>query len=216
MQFFLLFLFYVLSACSAHQSAEKETLNVVNVTEVAQDIRLPRNLFKELEAELNEEFSGTATIFTYIPLQVQFNEADGQKVLKDTPLNFHFEKGGGQIDLKEVVSGTGSFYLNFPPDQFSNTSELVHLYYISQAPIKLIGDDQFGLGCGKWIDLKKSFKKLQNGTFLKLNTTQQRHLHVLAGHYVFVFKQLNQIMLTQMSITDTRYPNELCSVGEIK
>jgi hypothetical protein len=181
---------------------------------VAQDIKLPRNLFKELEKEISDDLKTTLPVFVYMPLQVEFREK-GHGVLKDSPLLFSFEKGGGQVDLKEVVAGQGTFFMSFPAGQFSETAELMHLYYISQAPVRKIDQENFGLGCGKWVDIKSRFKKLQNPEFLKLNTTQLRHLFVLAGHYVFVFKETNQIYLSQLSVTDSRFTNELCiSTGE--
>ena len=205
-----IFLFF-LCACSSHDE-HKETLNTVKVKEVAEDIRLPLNLFKEFEKEISEEFKLVSPVFIFMPLQVQFNEVIGNRgVLKDSLIRFELEKGGGQIDLKDFVTGTGSFNMSFPAAQFASTVELAHLFYISESPIKKIQGESFGLGCGKWIDLKAHFKKLENPQYLKLNTTQNRHLHVLAGHYVFVFKQTNQIYLTQLTLTDSRKSKELCT-----
>jgi len=199
-----------LSSCSSHHEAE--TVNTVKVNEVAEDISLPLNLFKEFEKELTEEFKSVAPVFIFMPLQVRFSEShDGRGVLKDTSIQFDLEKGGGKVDLKEVMNGQGSFYMNFPADQFASTLDIMHLYYISQAPVKKIQGESFGMGCGKWIDLKDSFKKFTKPETLKFNTTQLRYLHVLAGHYVFVLKQSNQIYLSQLTLTDSRFPAELCT-----
>ncbi len=201
-----------LTACSFQHEDEKQTLNTIKVKEVAEDIKLPLNLFKEFEKEITEEFKSVNPVYIFMPLQVQFNETDGNRgVLKDTLIRYELEKGGGQVDLKDVVSGTGSFYMSFPAEQFASTVELTHLFYISESPVKKIQGENFGMGCGKWMDLKSHFTKLEKPTFLKINTTQNRHLHVLAGHYLFVFKQTNQIYLTQLTLTDSRYSNELCN-----
>lgn len=197
-------------ACSSH--SEHEAVSTVKVKEVAEDISLPLNLFKEFEKELEEEFKSVSPVFIFMPLQVQFKEThDGRGVLKDTAIQFDLDKGGGKVDLKEVVSGQGSFYMHFPAEQFASTMEIAHLYYISQAPVKKIQGEAFGLGCGKWIDLKDSFKKFTKPNTLKFNTTGLRHLHVLAGHYVFVLKQSNQIYLSQLTLTDSRSPEALCT-----
>jgi len=209
-RFFLASLLVLGASCSSHH--EKEAINTVKVKEVAEDISLPLNLFKEFEKELEEEFKSVSPVFIFMPLQVQFLEThDGRGVLKDTAIQFDLEKGGGKVDLKEVVSGQGSFYMHFPAEQFASTLEVTHLYYISQAPVKNIQGEAFGLGCGKWIDLKDSFKKFTKPSNLKFNTTGLRHLHVLAGHYVFVLKQGNQIYLSQLTITDSRFPEALCT-----
>lgn len=213
MRSFFLASILLLSACSSHH--QSDTTHTVKVKEVAEDINLPLNLFKEFEKELEEEFKNVSPVFIFIPLQVQFSEThDGRGVLKDTAIQFDLEKGGGRVDLKEVVSGQGSFYMHFPAEQFTSTMEVAHLFYISQAPVKNIQGEAFGLGCGKWIDLKGSYKKFTNANTLKFNTTGLRHLHVLAGHYVFVFKQGNQIYLSQLTLTDSRFPETFCnSVG---
>jgi hypothetical protein len=184
------------------------------VKEVAQDIRLPRNLFKEFEKEISDEFKNLTPVFVFLPLTVEFKENEHQNVLKDSLIRFEFEKGGGQIDLNDLVKGTGSFYMSFPAEQFGTNLELTHLYFISQSPTKKIANETFGMGCGKWIDIKSHFKQLQKPDYLKLNTTELRHLRVLAGNYIFVFKQTNQIYLTQLTINDSRYTNLLCkSIG---
>jgi hypothetical protein len=51
---------------------------------------------------------------------------------------------------------------------------------------------------------------LQKKDFLRVNTTGNRHLHVLAGSYVFVFRKSNQVLLTQITITDSKNKNNLC------
>lgn len=210
MKFLIGILILVGSACSSHH--ESETLNTVKIKEVAADIKLPLNLFKEFEKELEEEFKSVGPVFIFMPLQVRFSESSGERgVLKDSLIQFDLEKGGGKIDLQEVVRGQGSFFMSFPPAQFPSSLELIHLYYVSQSPIKKIQGESFGLGCGKWIDLKDSFKKFLKPEFLKLNTTQQRYLHVLAGHYVFVLKQANQIYLSQLTLFDSRFPNDQCT-----
>ncbi len=212
-RFFLASLLIGITSCSSHK--EHEAINTIKVKEVAEDISLPLNLFKEFEKELEEEFKSVSPVFIFMPLEVQFAEThDGRGVLKDVAIKFDLEKGGGKVDLKEIVTGQGSFYMHFPAEQFASTMEIAHIYYISQAPIKKIQGESFGLGCGKWIDLKDSFKKFTKPNSLKFNTTGFRHLHVLAGHYVFVLKQSNQIYLSQLTLIDSRSLETLCtSVG---
>lgn len=209
-RFFLTSLFICLFGCSSHE--EHKSINTIQVKEVAEDINLPLNLFKEFEKELVEEFKNLSPVFIFMPLQVQFTEThDGRGVLKDTAIQFNLEKGGGKVDLKEVVAGQGSFHMHFPAEQFPSTLDVAHLYYISQAPVKKIQGESFGMGCGKWIDLKDHFKKFTKQGVLKFNTTQMRHLQVLAGHYVFVLKQGNQIYLSQLTLVDSRFPDALCN-----
>lgn len=203
----LFFLFLTLSSC--FESKKNEAALVINNNDIAQEIQIPQKILKEIEADLLAESKLLTPVYIFIPIQVTLTEGS-DLVLKSSPITFNFPKGGGLIDLKDVVTGQGSFYLNFPKEQFETLPELMHLYYISQAPVKKIDSEKFGLGCGKWIDIKNKFSQLQKPDFLKVNSTDQRYLHVLAGHYLFVFRNNNQIYLTQLSITDTRYSDKLC------
>ena len=191
---------------SKKEVAEVELKQII---EVAQDIQLPKAILAEVEKELTEDSKLLTPVYVFVPLQIELNEKN-KGVLQSSPQRFSFPKGGGRLDLKNIITGQGSFYLNFPAEQFTKLPELMHLYYVSQAPVKKIDQENFGLGCGKWVDIKKQFTHLQKADFFKLNTTALRYLYVLSGHYVFVFRENNQIYLSQLTITDSRYENELC------
>lgn len=193
--------------CSKHDEHEK--LEPIQVANYAKEIAIPKDLIPIIEADLLLESKVLNPVYIFSPLQVQFTEKSIH-TLKAHTLLYSFPKGGGEVDLQNIVIGQGSFYLSFPAEQFHDLPELEHLYYISQSPVVEIGHENYGLGCGKWIDLKKNFANLQKNDFLKLNTTLNRHLHVLAGHYVLVFRLKNQIYLTQLTLTDSKNLNQLC------
>ncbi|MBC7420498.1 MAG: hypothetical protein H7328_07185 [Bdellovibrio sp.] len=197
----------VFTACFKNKH-ETETAKTA-VSTVAQDIQIPKAIMAEIEKELSEDSKLISPVYLFLPLQIELHEKN-TGVLKTNLLAISFPKGGGILDLKDVVVGQGSFYLHFPKEQFAKLPELLHLYYVSQAPVKKIDQENFGLGCGKFIDIKKQFKNLQKDEFFKLNTTHLRHLYVLAGHYIFVFRENNQVSLSQLTITDSRYLNDLC------
>lgn len=205
-----IFLFFI-SGCFKSQTLPP--MQRVEVQTVAKEVKIPKIIMTNLEEELTKESKTIAPIYLFMPIEVQFNEASSG-VLKHPHIRFNLPKGGGSLDLKNIISSTGSFYMSFPPEQFEDASEntpnLLHLYYISNSPIKKIDGENFGLGCGKIIDLKKSFDKLQESYFLKLNTSGLRYLYVTAGRYIFVFKQSLKVYMTQLTITDSRYNDELC------
>lgn len=203
----LFFLFLVLTGCIKNK--EPSVIETVEIKTIAKEVQIPKILMSDLANEIANESKTIAPVYLFMPLQVQFTEFN-EGVLKSPALRFILPKGGGNIDLKDVVTGFGSFYLSFPPEQFENMPEFLHLYYISNSPVKKIENESFGLGCGKMIDLKKSFNKLKQWDFLKLNTSDQRYLYVTAGLYVFVFKQSSQIYMAQLTILDSRYNKELC------
>lgn len=208
LKFIFYFVLFMTASCT-HKN-EEHPVESTKVIEVAQDIKIPQQIITELDKELSEEHKLSSPVYIFLPLQVLFTDAH-QQTLKKPQFLFQFEKGGGEVDLSQIIKSQGSFYMSFPAEQFSSTLELLHLYYISQSPIKKIDNENYGLGCGKWVDLKSRYKKLQLVDFLKLNTTDLRYLHVLAGHFLFVFKQASQIYLTQLSITDSRFQQKLCN-----
>ena len=198
------------SSCFKKQAPVEAS--IIEVSEIAKEQAVPRAIMEQLESELKTESKSIAGMFFFTPLQVEFSEySDG--VLKSPLIRYNFPKGGGSIDLKEVVTGSGSFFMSFPPAQFEKQPELTHLYFISNSPITEIQHEYFGMGCGKWIDLKSNFSKLQKNDFLKLNTNELRYVFVMAGTYVFAFRQGTQVYLTQLTITDSRHTKVLC-LGE--
>ncbi len=205
--FVRLLLTFLLVGCAQNSSSEND--EIIDVRSLAKEVQIPKVLMTELVKEIISDSKTLTPVYLFMPLQVRFSElSDG--VLKKPALRFNFPKGGGNIDLKDVVLGSGSFYLSFPAEQFDENYEFLHLYYISNSPVKKIENESFGLGCGKMIDLKKSFSKLQKPEFLKLNTSDLRYLYVTAGMYVFVFKKSSQIFMAQLTIFDSRNSKELC------
>ena len=213
MKIFLLSLaIFVSTACTQNHKYVEPV--VAEVSEIANEQNIPRFLMEQLESEVQTESKSITPLFFFTPLRVEFVEKT-PGVLKSSSLQFGFPKGGGRIDLKDVVVGDGTFFMSFPKEQFEKLPDLVHLYFISNSPVTEIQREKFGLGCGKWVDLKANFSKLQKSDFLKLNSTELRHLFVTAGTYIFAFRQGTQVSLTQLTITDSRHTGALC-LGETR
>ena len=192
---------FLFLGCFKHEKIAESVR--VDVNAIAKELQIPRALMAEVEAEMAKESKNFSPVFIFIPLQVQFDELS-KSVLKTPSLRYSFPKGGGSIDYKDLVLGYGSFFMSFPNGQFEKLPELVHLYFVSGSPVKKIDGESFGMGCGKWIDMKGSFTKLQTSDFLKLNTTDLRYLYVSSGHYIFVFRQGAQVYLSQLTLFDSR------------
>ncbi len=203
-----LVVFLILSGCKSSQDHEVHYTEV-KVEARADDFKVPKKLFDQIETDL----VGTAavqSVYLFTPIEVLLS-AESSAVIKNSPTRITFPNGGGKIDLAEYVSGQGSFYISFPKEQFETLPPLEKLYFISDSPKKKIDDEEFGLGCGKFLDIKKQFESMKKNNFLKLNTTDLRYLYVVSGYYIFVFKNNNQIVLTHLHITDSRYPDIFCS-----
>lgn len=206
-KFVIALLLLVGAGCtSKHQHEETHP---VQVTAFPEDILIPKVFMQKIEADLLAESKVLNPVYIFIPLKIQFTEKSAG-TLAQPVMQFAFAKGGGQLDLQTIVKGQGSFYLSFPPEQFLELTELEHIFFVSQSPVTKIDNENLGLGCGKWIDLKKNFADIQKPNFIRVNTTLNRHIHVIAGSYIFVFRKINQIFLTQVTLTDSKNKNQLC------
>lgn len=203
---FYFFLFFLSGCFEKHADVQIEN---IEVSEIAKEVFIPKFVIAEVHENFQKDTKTIVPVYMFMPAQIQFNELS-ENVLRKPVIKFNFPKGGGSIDLKDVVTGSGSFYMSFPAEQFDENHELIHLYYISNSPVQKIDGEAFGLGCGKAIDLKSNVKKLQESDYLKVNTNDMRHLRVLAGRYIFVTRQASQIYLSQITITDSRFTKELC------
>lgn len=193
---------------SCEKAQETKPRSIVN-NSLASDFKMPEALFAEIKKSIGVD-SKTEPEYIFTNLEVEIS-SDQKNVLSYSNLLFKLPNGGGGIDLKDYVTGEGSFYLSFPPQQFEKKPELVFLFYISDSPKVTIRGEEYGLGCGQWVDLKPKFDKLQEKTFLKLNTVDHTYAHVLSGQYVFVFKKGLQYYLTHLNLSDSRYSDKTCS-----
>lgn len=205
---FLIQLFCLVLLFSSCEKVHDTKPKVIVNNSLAADFKIPEALFEEIKKNLGSEKIEPEYVFTDLEVEIS---TDQKNVLSYSNLLFKLPNGGGGIDLKNYVTGEGSFYLSFPANQFETKPELTFLFYISDSPKVVILGEEYGLGCGQWVDLKPKFSNLQNKTFLKLNTADHSYAHVLSGQYVFVFKKGLQYYLTHLNLSDSRYSDKMCS-----
>lgn len=194
------------TACEKKQETKPK---IIVDNSLAADFKVPEALFAEIKKNMGVDIK-TEPEYIFTDLEVELH-AEQKNVLSYSRLIFKLPNGGGGIDLKDYVTGEGSFYLSFPAEQFENKPELTFLFYISDSPKVAVRGEEYGLGCGQWVDLKPKFSKLKERTFLKLNTVDHTYAHVLSGQYVFVFKKGIQYYLTHLNLFDSRYSDKMCS-----
>lgn len=188
---------------------EHEEAKPIEINTFPKEISIPKAFIQKIEADLLNESKVLTPVYLFIPLKVLFTQKTHGTLASET-VSYSLPKAGGTLDMQSIAIGQGSFYFSFPEEQFKELPELEHLFYVSQSPVTKIDGEDFGLGCGKWLDLKNNFTSFQKPNFLQLNTTKNRHLHVMAGSYIFIFRKLNQIFLTQVTITDSKNGDVLC------
>lgn len=191
------------------KKAEEAKPKIIVNKALASDFKVPVAVFDAIKKSMGEGVT-IEPEYMFTELEVEIH-TDQKNVLSYPRLLFKLPNGGGGIDLKDYVTGEGSFYLRFPPEQFETKPELAFLFYISESPKIKIREEEYGLGCGQFVDLKPKFSKLQDKTFLKLNSTDHTYAHVLSGQYVFVFKKGIQYYLTHLNIFDSRYSDKMCT-----
>lgn len=199
-------LILLFSSCEKPHEAKPKI--IVN-NSLASDFKVPDAIFAEIQKSMGDGVK-TEPEYLFTDLDVEIH-SDQKNVLSYSRLQFKLPNGGGGVDLKDFVTGDGSFYFRFPPEQFTTKPELAFLFYISDSPKVNIHGEEYGLGCGQWVDLKPKFAKLQENTFLKLNTVDHTYAHVLSGQYIFVFKKGIQYYLTHLNVLDSRYSDKMCS-----
>lgn len=197
----------IFSGCTEKKHESKP--QIITSKSLAADFKVPEVLFVKIKESIGPDTkSEPEYIFTDLDVEIS---TDQKNVLSYSDLLFKLPNGGGGIDLKDYVTGEGSFYLSFPPEQFETKPELAFVFYLSDSPKVTIRGEEFGLGCGQWVDLKPKIDKLKLKNFLKLNTVDQTYAHVLSGQYIFVFKKGLQYYLTHLNLSDSRYAAKMCS-----
>lgn len=204
--------FCFLTSCSFFKKEAPE-YTVIKINKAPEDFKIPKYILDNVEQKLQDEGVKSAPVYISIPLTVRLM-ATSDQVLTHQYLEINLDNGGGQIDLKDIITGQGTFALSFPLDQFKEQYQIQNLYYISDVPQKNIDSEKFGIGCDSMIDLSTKIKKLEKNDFLKLNTTDLRYFYVVSGYYVFILKNKNQIYLTHVHITDSRYTDLTCTKSQ--
>lgn len=169
------------------------------------DIKIPVKLWEKIEQANGEIKDGTLNFF---PVIVTLQEkSDG--VLNENSEKIVLPRGGGDVDLSKYVKGDkGTFTVQFDLEDYK--PEDLQVYYISQARKRKIDGDIWGAGCRKFLNITSYFLSTAAKDGLVVNTTRNRHLTVLGGNFVFVRKSGKQILLSQVTFTDSSQPQLFC------
>lgn len=124
-------------------------------------------------------------------------------------------RGGGIVDMKDIVKGAkGSFFFDQKIVKTSDPKsgpEKLKIYFLSNAKKRKVGDESFGAGCGRYMDVTDYVTKLQ-GKGVQVNATDQRYISVLGGTYYYVGFEKERLYLAALQIQDSRYPSLQCEI----
>ncbi len=212
---------FLMSCHSQHH--DEEGLRKVVVEDPPREVKMPTALWDLIEGvhdvqqkkdpavSEEAELMGTRAVEAHFsPLTVLLVEKN-EGVLKDAKkIRIELPRGGGRIDLADYLSGeSGSFFVSFefsaPPD-----GQIVEAWYVSQARARRLDGEVWGAGCRHFFKVKDLVWRSWQSEGLKVNTTRFRHLSVLAGHFVFSTRSTPDILLSQVTFTDSRATHLLC------
>lgn len=131
------------------------------------------------------------------------------------PTRISAVRGGGVVDLKDVVHGAkGSFFFDQKIVKTSDPKsapQKLKIFYLSNAKKRKVGEESFGAGCGRYMDVTDYVTHVQ-GKGVQVNATDQRYLSVLAGTYYYFGFEKERLFLAAVQIQDSRYPSLQCEI----
>jgi hypothetical protein len=209
LQCFIAGVFFVAGACTKKTEEPVEIKETV-IEDVAQDIKIPQAAWDLLEFKTTP--SGAVTNShdqVFAAINVVLTEKN-PGVLSEPSVRIKLQKGGGAIDLSRYVTGkNGTFFVKFEFAEFADAVQK-RVLFVSKARKRKIGGEVFGEGCNKFLDITDKYFHKMSEDGLTVNTTQQRYLSILGGHFLFSAKKDNMIAISQVSFYHSQHPNLMC------
>lgn len=209
------FTFFALGAL-----AEDNTLVQAN-----RNVQVPAALVKELETwylkvqhKLNpvtttsdmEKMAGLKR--QLLDLELTFLPQSGEAL----PEKVHFQlpTGGGQLDLANVIKGRrGGFHMQMKISKLPENPEL-RVFYLSGARRRTLQNEEYGAGCEKWAEITSWWAKHSHEPLLTY-ATDQRHVSVLAGTWLFAAISGADLWLGALTFSDSRWPQLQCDPAQL-
>lgn len=203
----IFFLFFLILSCKKNDLSSESELAAFEVEDLPQDFKIPSWIWEEIEAQVIPP--AKPKIMNYGPISIKLTEKNKGVLIEKSAL-FKLPSGGGELDLSKLVTGqAGTFFLGFDiPIQDKVLSKKV--FFISQSRQRKVENEIIGSGCNKVLDLSSSLKQLEFKDLLKLNTTRNRHISVLGGHFVFLLETESSWIVSQVTFYDSNRKDLFC------
>lgn len=202
----------------SHQEshAPKEHMSERSARMSSRDVKIPRALVTKLEKEYRDFLAKQQIILKdgikrkLINVSAELTQkrpvALHENVRVLTPL------GGGVIDLSEIVTPLrGGFNLKLLAyrDDGHELSAL-RVFFVSQAKPRILDGEEFGSGCGKFMEITSHYREKMSHSGFELFSTDRRYASVLGGTFVMVDFDKDALGVASVSFTDSRYPELFC------
>lgn len=215
-----------LTACKEQHEAEAD-FEPGEITDTSKAFKIPKELKNMIDDEyvafmktqgppfdiLKKEELLLQVPREFMDIEVMFTPLSAGTLTHPTKIKAM--RGGGIIDMKDFVKGAkGSFFFDHTvvktSDQKTEPAK-VKIFYLSEARKRKIGDETFGAGCNKFMDVTSYLVGLR-GKGVQVNATDQRYVSVLAGIYYFIGFDKEKLYLSALKIEDSRYPRLQCEI----
>ncbi len=220
--FILRLLPLLMSGCTQDSVfSHREKVTVRSVAEFSQDILIPIQLWDLVEGKAIDPTTGIASPaegavtpgnsgnIIFAPLRVLLFEKN-EGVLKSPKMQIDYPLGGGQLDLSEVTTGKiGTFFFGIEIPEISGLIQ-TRVFYVSGARKRKLDGDVFGSGCQLFMDISEKFQHEMKKEGIKVNTSRNRHVSVLAGNFILTAHKDNQILVSQLTVIDSKNSHLLC------
>lgn len=201
-----------LLACTKPASFRTENPQTFQIDAIPADFKMPAGVWELIEKQADEKSAEAASppgIF-YSSVKLFLTEKN-PKILRAPSIVIDLPRGGGLVDLADYLTGEqGSFYVGFElPEEFQD-GQNIRAIYLSRARKRKLDHRVYGAGCNQYLDITPKFLEMMKSEGLKVNTSRQRHVTVLGGHFIFSVMKDNRIYITQVTLTDSRHRNLFC------
>lgn len=207
------------SACTKKEEPREIQFREVSFNQIPADIKIP-SLAWDLLEKAGQGTEGACLGCLVANKEVVFSEikvlliGKNPGIVESEAVRISLPKGGGTIDLAQFITEKkGSFYVKFEFAPFDKAIDK-KVIFVSGSRKRKIGDKLFGSGCNQFFDISNRYFKEMAGDGLKVNTTQERYLSVLAGTFLFASKKENRNDVAQVTFTHSKQLPLLCGNGE--
>lgn len=183
----------------------------------SRDVKVPRALVARIELE----YRGFLTAQQVSPkegikrklLNITVELSEKRRAALHENVRINTPLGGGVIDLSEFVTplrGAFEAKIKVNSETAGEESPAVRVFFVSHAKPRILGGEQYGAGCDKYMEVTSFFnRKMSHGGF-ELYTADQRYLSVLGGTFVLVAFDKEALLVGSVSFMDSRFPELMC------
>lgn len=213
--FFALMVSLVTTACPKKHEEHIVLIKQFQIKQLPSDFKIPKKIFEKIEEQTKNDSKLISPVFIFLPVQVQLKSFQ-DNVIVDNEVNITFPNGGGTLDMNDFIRNQGTFSLSFPKSSIVEGLEVFDFVFISNTKQQFIDGEKVGLGCNTTAQMTSLYSKFNSSDFLKVNTTNFRHLNVIGGQFILVFKKSNQYYLSHINVIDSTHPELFCSDLDVK